>query len=58
MITVLGAGNIGFAIIDDLHKDFDLSAIDISKKALQALPIEKKFSGDIIKNKEIIEIPN
>ncbi|MGC8565084.1 MAG: saccharopine dehydrogenase C-terminal domain-containing protein [Thermoplasmata archaeon] len=55
MITVLGAGNIGFAIIDDLHKDFDLSAIDISKKALQALPIEKKFSGDIIKNKEIIE---
>ncbi|MDP8012134.1 MAG: saccharopine dehydrogenase C-terminal domain-containing protein [Thermoplasmata archaeon] len=55
MITVLGAGNIGFAIIDDLYKDFDVAAVDVSKKALDKLPIEKKYLGDVVKNKEIIE---
>ncbi len=55
MITILGAGNIGYAIADDLSQDFDLSVIDISKKSLNRIPVGKKYLGDVTKNKEIIE---
>lgn len=55
MITVIGAGNIGYAIVDDLSKDFDVAVIDISRNALKRIPVGKKYAGDIIKNKDVVE---
>jgi saccharopine dehydrogenase-like NADP-dependent oxidoreductase len=60
MITVVGAGNIGMAIVDYLSDDFDVSVIDISEKALKNLRGVKKFKGkvkdhaDLVKRSEII----
>ncbi len=55
MITVLGAGLVGSAIIQDLSADFDVTAFDKSRKALDGLDIRKKYSDDIFSRRNVLE---
>jgi len=55
MITVVGAGKIGGAIIDFLSDSYDLAVIDISSESLKKIEGAKKYKGSVIDNKDVIE---
>ncbi|MEM0169992.1 MAG: saccharopine dehydrogenase C-terminal domain-containing protein, partial [Thermoplasmata archaeon] len=55
MITVVGAGNIGSAIVDFLLEKDNISVIDISEKSLKKLTNVKKYKGTVMDNKQVIE---
>ncbi len=55
MITVLGAGNIGRAIVDFLSEKDDISVIDISARALNGISRARKFKGNVMDHKSVIE---
>jgi len=55
MITVLGAGNIGYAIAMDLSKDNEVNVIDKSGDALSRIKNCKTFTGTIHDHMDIIE---
>ncbi|MGC8656814.1 MAG: saccharopine dehydrogenase family protein [Thermoplasmata archaeon] len=55
MITVLGAGNIGYAIATDLSKDHDVYVIDKSADALSRVKNCKTLSGTIHDHMDVIE---
>lgn len=55
MLSVIGAGLVGRAIIDDLSNDFDLAVFDRSKKALSQVETGRKYSDDIFSRKQVLE---
>ena len=54
MITIIGAGLVGSAIIDDIGADHDIAVFDKSKAALSGLDVRRKFTDDVFSRKEIL----
>lgn len=58
MITVVGAGNIGRAIVDFLSEKFDVSVIDISDIALRGIDRARIYKGTVSDHRNVIEKSN
>lgn len=55
MITVIGAGLVGSAVVEDMSRDFEVAVFDKSPKALSSLGISRKYAEDVFSRKEILQ---
>ncbi len=55
MITVVGAGLVGSAVIEDLSSDFEVAAFDRSREALSRLSIKRKYADDVFSRRHLLE---